>query len=150
MAAPPRIRWASGAGDLPGALAVRERVFCGEQGVPVEMEIDGLDTQAEHLVAVSGPEEDVVGTLRLLVSGETARIGRVAVLAERRRQGIALRMLLLALERARERGCRRARLAAQLDAIEVYQRAGFAVESERFYEAGIEHVWMGRDIAPRA
>jgi predicted GNAT family N-acyltransferase len=52
-------------------------------------------------------------------------------------------MLGLAVERARELGCARARLAAQTDAVELYRRVGFGVESEPFMEAGIEHVWMG-------
>ncbi len=38
------------------------------------------------------------------------------------------------------------RLAAQLAATGVYRRAGFAVESEPFEEAGIPHVWMGQRI----
>jgi predicted GNAT family N-acyltransferase len=148
-ASPASIRWASDAGDLAGALALREEVFCGEQGVPREEEIDGLDGQAQHLVAVAEPDGQVIATLRVLSSNRTARIGRVAVRAERRREGIALRMLLLALERARELGCERARLAAQLEAKALYERAGFAVESEHFMEAGIEHVWMGRLVDGR-
>jgi predicted GNAT family N-acyltransferase len=146
---PPAIRWAAGRHDIDGALALRERVFCGEQGVPLQMEIDGLDPQAEHLVAVSEPDARVVGTLRLLVDNGTAKVGRVAVDAACRREGIALRMLLIAIERARERGCVRARLAAQLVATDLYRRAGFEVESGPFYEAGIEHVWMGRALEGR-
>jgi predicted GNAT family N-acyltransferase len=145
----PSIRWAAGQRDIDGALALRERVFCDEQGVPREMEIDGLDPQAEHLVALSEPDALVVGTLRLLVDDGTAKVGRVAVDAARRREGIALQMLLIAIERARERGCVRARLAAQLVATELYRRAGFEVESDPFYEAGIEHVWMGRALDAR-
>ncbi|HSZ12601.1 MAG TPA: GNAT family N-acetyltransferase [Solirubrobacteraceae bacterium] len=52
----------------------------------------------------------------------------------------------LALAAARERGCVRARLAAQLEAVALYEQAGFAVESEQFEEAGIPHVWMGRRL----
>jgi predicted GNAT family N-acyltransferase len=42
------------------------------------------------------------------------------------------------------------RLASQLEARSVYERAGFAVESEPFEEAGIEHVWMGLRLTPAA
>jgi predicted GNAT family N-acyltransferase len=48
---------------------------------------------------------------------------------------------------ARELGCVQVRLAAQLAATSVYRRAGFAVESEPFEEAGIQHVWMGQTLA---
>ncbi|HWJ49898.1 MAG TPA: MSMEG_0567/Sll0786 family nitrogen starvation N-acetyltransferase [Solirubrobacteraceae bacterium] len=143
------IRWASEPDDVPGAIALRKHVFCREQGVPIEEEIDGLDDDAEHLVALAPQDggERVIGTARLLVGGGNAKIGRVAVERDWRRRGIAARMLQLALLRARERGCTRARLAAQLDAVALYEQAGFAVESDEFEEAGIPHVWMGRAIA---
>ncbi|MGA2453437.1 MAG: GNAT family N-acetyltransferase [Solirubrobacteraceae bacterium] len=140
------IRWARGPEDVQGAFAVRERVFCGEQGVPREEEIDGHDDRALHLVALDSDGGRVIGTLRLLLDGERAKVGRVAVEREWRRRGIAARMLELALVAARERGCVRVRLAAQLAATEVYRQAGFAVESEQFEEAGIQHVWMGRSL----
>jgi predicted GNAT family N-acyltransferase len=138
-------RWAGSAEDVGGALMVREQVFCREQGVPLAEEHDGRDGEAEHLVALV-PDGRVVATLRVLVSDGTAKVGRVAVERDWRRRGVALRMLELALELARERGCSRARLAAQVDASDLYRRVGFGVESEPFEEAGIEHVWMGRSL----
>lgn len=141
------IRWATGPQDLRGALAVREQVFCREQGVPRSEELDGRDDDALHLVALQAGGERVIGTLRLLFAGSTAKIGRVAVERDARRRGVASEMLEQALARARERGCREARLAAQLDATGLYERAGFAVESEPFEEAGIAHVWMARTLS---
>ncbi len=142
------IRWASGPDDVRGAFAVRERVFCEEQGVPRELELDERDRDALHLVALDPAGRRVIGTLRLLVDADRAKVGRVAVEREWRRRGIALRMLELALAAARERGCVRVRLAAQLAATEVYRRVGFVVESEPFEQAGIPHVWMGQRLAP--
>jgi putative N-acetyltransferase (TIGR04045 family) len=142
------IRWARGPEDVRGAFAVRERVFCEEQGVPREQELDERDADALHLVALDPEGRRVIGTLRLLVDADRAKVGRVAVEREWRRRGIAAQMLELALSRARELGCVRVRLAAQLAATSVYRRAGFAVESEPFEEAGIQHVWMGQTLAP--
>jgi putative N-acetyltransferase (TIGR04045 family) len=142
------IRWARGDEDVAAALELRERVFCEEQGVPREEELDGRDEHALHLVALAPDDGRVVGTLRLLIDAERAKVGRVAVAREWRRHGIAARMLALALEAAPEHGCTRVRLAAQLSATSVYERAGFAVESEQFEEAGIPHVWMGLRLAP--
>lgn len=128
---------------MQGALALRERVFCGEQGVSLADERDGRDDDAEHVVALAPTDGRVIGTLRLLVDGERAKVGRVAVDRRWRWRGVASRMLNLALARARERGCTRARLAAQVVATEVYRQVGFTVESDPFEEAGIPHVWMG-------
>ena len=141
------IRWSTGPGDIRRALEVREQVFCREQGVSRAEELDGLDEDALHLVALAPGSRRVIGTLRLLVSGDAAKIGRVAVEREWRGRGIASRMLELALARAAEQGCREARLAAQLEAKRMYERAGFTVRSEPFEEAGIAHVWMARPIA---
>lgn len=139
-------RWAGGDEDLQGAIRVRKVVFCEEQGVPVEEELDGRDAQALHLVALAPGDERVVGTLRLLFDGDVVKVGRVAVESSWRRRGIAGRMLLVALDRARGLGSRSARLAAQLEAVELYEKAGFEVQSEVFEEAGIPHVWMGRRL----
>jgi len=140
------VRWAAGPGDLRGAIAVRVTVFCGEQGVPYDDERDPLDDDAAHLVALAEDGERVIATLRLLAEDDTARIGRVAVLADWRRRGIASRMLAIAVQRARDEGYARARLAAQIAARALYEQAGFRVESEPFDEAGIAHVWMGRSL----
>jgi predicted GNAT family N-acyltransferase len=142
------LRWAAARADLEGALHVREQVFCREQGVSREQELDGLDGAALHLVALAPDRRRVIGTLRLLLTGEDAKIGRVAVERDWRGRGIASQMLQLGLACARERGCVRARLAAQLEATRLYEQAGFSVESDAFEEAGIAHVWMGRRLTP--
>jgi len=142
------VRWASGPADMRGAVLVREAVFCREQGVPKDEELDGLDDRALHLVALA-PDGAVVGTPATPPRRRRRedRTGR----GERRwrRRGIASRMLAMALAGARERGCRRARLASQLQATQLYEEAGFSVESEPFEEAGIPHVWMGRPVEAR-
>jgi predicted GNAT family N-acyltransferase len=140
------IRWTSEEDDLRAALALREEVFCGEQGVSREEEHDGRDSEASHLVALDPSSGCVVGTLRLLGTGSTAKIGRVAVERSWRGRAIASRMLDLAVSAAREEGFAQVRLTAQTRATGVYKRAGFTVESDPFIEAGIEHVLMGRTL----
>jgi predicted GNAT family N-acyltransferase len=142
----PQLRWTRDSAEIELALGLRERVFCGEQGVPVSMERDELDDRAAHMVAV-GPAGTVVGTLRLVTAGQLARIGRVAVDAGWRRRGIATGMLGAALEAALDRGCSEARLAAQVRATGLYEQAGFRAVSDPFEEAGIAHVWMRRPLA---
>ena len=142
----PEFRWVAEPSLLAAALALREQVFVREQGVSAHEELDGRDDEALHLVALARGSVSVLGTLRVLLDGQVAKIGRVAVAREFRRRGIAASMLELALAEARGRGARRARLAAQVEALALYERAGFAVESAPFQDAGIEHVWMGRQL----
>ena len=68
--------------DFPACAAIRRRVFIEEQNVPEELELDELDATAVHLLAVQDGRP--VGTARLLIEGESAKIGRVAVLPEMR------------------------------------------------------------------
>ena|SRR5436190_13665587 len=140
------LRWAAGEDDRRRALTLREQVFCDEQGVPRELEVDGLDDRAMHLLALPADSARTIGTLRLLVDGVEAKVGRVAVAPCWRSRGVASRMLSAALEEAEQRGCRRASLAAQLRATGVYERAGFRIASEPFEQAGITHVLMRRSL----
>jgi predicted GNAT family N-acyltransferase len=142
------IRWARGPDDIQDAFRVREQVFTREQGIPIVEDLDGLDHDALHLLAFESVRDHVIGTLRLLLAANEAKVGRVAVERNWRRRGVASRMLAVALSRAYERGYHRVRLAAQLDAIGLYERAGFTVESDPFEEAGVLHVWMGCWLTP--
>ncbi len=127
---------------LPLARPVRFEVFVREQGVPVELEWDEFDASSDH--AIAGDEGGtVVGTARLVPAGAGEfRIGRMAVLAAHRGQGVGAALLEAMLRRARERGARLVVLHAQLHAADFYRRFGFAPHGAQFEEAGIPHVEM--------
>jgi predicted GNAT family N-acyltransferase len=130
---------------LPLARPVREQVFIEEQNVPRELEWDEWDETSDHAVACDAAGNPV-GTARLLLDG---RIGRMAVLKERRGGGVGGALLLALLERARERSMRHARLHAQTHAAGFYRRYGFIERGGEFLEAGIPHVEMTLDLSPR-
>ena len=138
-------RRARDAAERSDARELRIRVFCGEQGVPREEEIDGRDDEAVHLVAVE--RGVVIGTCRLLFDGGTCKLGRLVVDREARRRGIGGRLLALGEEEARDAGAERIVLNAQTRARGVYRAAGYAERGDRFLEAGIEHVRMERPLA---
>jgi predicted GNAT family N-acyltransferase len=141
------VRPARDADEVRAALALRHDVFVVEQRVPIAEEIDEHDeTDALHLVAVD--DGRLVGTCRLVAEdGGTVKLGRVAVAATARRRGIASRLLAEGEARAATLGARRIALAAQTDALALYERAGYAPYGERFMDAGIEHVMMQKHLA---
>jgi len=107
--------------------------------------MDDLDERAIHVLATM--EGAPVGTGRLILeSAETARIGRMAVLRDRRRQGIGRAMLERLTEIAVARGVRTLTLAGQLHAIPFYERFGFVAEGGIFLDAGIEHRTMRKQL----
>ena len=139
------VRPARDADEVRAALALRHEVFVVEQGVPLEEEIDEHDeTDALHLVAVD--DGRVVATCRLVAEGDTMRLGRVAVAPAARRRGIASRLLAEGEARAGDLGAERIALAAQTDALPLYERAGYAPYGERFIDAGIEHQMMEKRV----
>ncbi|MEN3281326.1 MAG: hypothetical protein V7607_2466 [Solirubrobacteraceae bacterium] len=131
--------------EVAAALALREEVFCGEQGVSVAEERDGLDEEALHLIVVD--DGVVVGTCRLLVEGTTVKLGRMAVSRTRRGLGLARALITEAEAQARAVGAQRIVLAAQLGAQALYDRAGYDAYGDVFLDAGIEHVMMARALS---
>jgi predicted GNAT family N-acyltransferase len=138
------VRRARDESEVDAALALREDVFCGEQGVSLADERDGLDGDAVHLVAVEGGA--VLGTCRLLVEGTTIKLGRMAVAPPARGRGLARALLDEADVEARALGGERIALAAQVAAQGVYERTGYEPYGEVFLDAGIEHVMMAKDL----
>ena len=130
---------------MPAAYAVRHQVFVVEQAVPDELERDEFDAIAIHLVALR--DNGVIGTLRIVVSGGIAKIGRMAVLAAERKTGIGSRLMDRAAEIARAMNVRDLVLHAQLTAKPFYARLGYREEGDVFDEAGIAHVTMRKRIS---
>lgn len=133
--------------EVWAALALRRAVFCDEQGVSIEEELDGRDDGALHLVAVEGGE--VVGTCRLLRDGRDVTLGRMAVARAARGRGLGRALLDEAERRAGELGGDGIVLAAQVGARGLYERAGYEARGDVFLDAGIEHVTMAKALAPR-
>jgi predicted GNAT family N-acyltransferase len=131
---------------VAAALDLRERVFSGEQGVSIAADRDGRDHESLHLVAVD--EGRVIGTCRLLFRGRVARLGRLSVESERRGEGIAAALLALADQVAAEGGADAISLHAQTYARRLYLDAGYEERGPEFVEEGIEHVAMGKRLAP--
>ncbi len=127
-----RVVWSSGAAHL---LAVRHPVFVEEQGVAADREVDGFDPVSLHFLACDG-SGCPVGTARLLPDG---RIGRVAVLKERRGLGVGRALVVAAIAAARERGDRSVCLHAQSHSLTFYEALGFIAHGDEFEEEGILH-----------
>jgi predicted GNAT family N-acyltransferase len=139
------VRRARDAAERSAAAELRIRVFCDEQGVSRQEEIDGRDQDAVHLVAIE--RGAVVGTCRLLFEGTTCKLGRLVVEREARGRGIGGRLLAFAEKDARAAGAQWIVLNAQTRARELYRAAGYTEHGGRFMEAGIEHVRMERPLA---
>lgn len=120
--------------------AIRARVFVEEQGVPPELEWDGLDEHAYHVIAYAA-DGTPIGTGRLL---QDCQIGRICVLKEWRGKGIGKSILEMLLVTAHKMGYDKVTLHAQTRVKEFYTRSGFRSRGKEFMEAGIPHIEMSR------
>ena len=120
------------------AFPIRKQVFIEEQGVPEEMELDEYDAAAWHALAYA--DSQCIGTARLVTpTGNTGRIGRMAVLPKYRQQGHGKRLLEALLEQGKRNGITQFELHAQLLAIPFYEQSGFIAQGDVYDEAGIAH-----------
>lgn len=138
------VRRAQTEDELRDALALRHQVFCVEQGVPQREEVDGRDSEGIHLVAIANGQ--LLATCRLLVVGRTVQFSRLAVRPSARRRGIATALLEEADAESRVAGAARIVLHAQTYARSLYDRVGYRPRGSVFWEAGIEHVAMEKEL----
>jgi predicted GNAT family N-acyltransferase len=129
--------------DAEALRQLRETVFVLEQEVSREDEWDELDPDCLHVIARETDGLRPIGTGRLTLQG---KIGRMAVLAPWRGQGVGSAMLRALIDLARERKMTRVSMHAQLSALEFYTRHGFVASGEVFIEANIEHRRMHLDL----
>jgi alpha-beta hydrolase superfamily lysophospholipase/predicted GNAT family N-acyltransferase len=130
--------WTQLGGD---AGAVRTEVFVKEQGIPAELEWDTWDPRSLHCVAYS--DQTPIATGRLLPDGH---IGRMAVLAQHRRDGFGGKILARLVDAAHARGDLRLELSAQSYVAGFYERHGFLAEGSPYDEVGIPHQKMARQL----
>jgi len=128
-------------------LGVRFRVFVGEQRVPMEEELDEIDATATHAIVLNNNE--VVATGRVFYRDEdsAARIGRMAVDVEYRRQGIGGRLLQFLEDEATAQGVSTYILNAQVYVKDFYSAHGYIERGEEFLEADIVHILMRKEAA---
>lgn len=141
--------------DLAEAFRIRRQVFVVEQGVPVELEQDERDSSADHLLAVV--DGAALGAVRLVVEpagfegldlglGPVGHLGRLAVSATARGQGLGAVLVRAVEDRAQELTLAAIYLGAQTHALGFYQGLGYSAFGETFDDAGIPHRHMLRTL----
>jgi predicted GNAT family N-acyltransferase len=131
--------------DIATCRALRRAVFIEEQGVAEADEIDDQDEAAIHLLATDDGRP--VGSARLLVMGNTGKVGRVCVLAPARGTGLGAALMRAAVDQARTiPGITHVKLGAQTHALGFYERLGFRPYGDIFDDAGIPHRMMVLDL----
>ncbi|ABC29152.1 Histone acetyltransferase HPA2/related acetyltransferase [Hahella chejuensis KCTC 2396] len=122
--------------------AIRQQVFVEEQGVPPELEWDNKDENAVHFLVKDVEDRNLAVARLVRLSPEKAKFGRLAVLPEFRRQGIARSLLKFVIGYARSEGFNHLTLSANIDATSLYANEGFQALGSPHEEAGSLHQRM--------
>jgi len=132
------IKQITNSADLDKAFAIRRQVFCIEQNVSEEIEMDEFDEDATHILAYI--DNKPIGTARWRFTEDGAKMERFAVLKDYRSRGVGEALVKYTLDKLKDNDL--IYLNAQESIIIFYEKYGFDVVGDRFYEADIPHKMM--------
>ncbi|KAF9160196.1 hypothetical protein BGX21_002837 [Mortierella sp. AD011] len=141
------IRFVTTPEDLAKCHDVRMRVFTDEQGYDAEVEIDEIDSECLHWIAVDQNGQGI-GTARLYKYSPTVgKVGRVAVLLSARGTGLG-RVLMESLEKYVIENCgfKTLALSSQVPRQGFYEKMGFTAQGEVYLEEGQPHIRMEKKL----
>lgn len=132
--------------DIETCLAIRYEVFVKGQHVPLNEEVDGLDSSSEHYLLFLN--QLPVGTTRVRYINDYAKIERVAILEAYQGQGLGHVLMNFIIKDIQQNPkAKKAKLGAQTYAIPFYEKLGFTVCSNEYLDAGILHKDMELKLA---
>jgi len=120
---------------------VRNEVFIDEQKVPENIEIDGLDPGAKHVLVLDA--DIAIGTGRMLPDGH---FGRIAVKKQYRGRGIGKSIMRKLICIAKDLHLSEVWLSSQYHARGFYQKFGFIENGDIYQEASIDHIKMKKKL----
>ncbi|WP_338985361.1 GNAT family N-acetyltransferase [Spiroplasma endosymbiont of Diplazon laetatorius] len=125
------------------ASIIRVKVFCEEQKYPLSEEVDELDKSSFHVLGFY--ENEPVACARILKKDQEWYLGRIAVLKEFRGKGLGSELVNYLVEYSTTKlNAEKIYLSAQETAVKLYEKAGFKIISEPFYDGAIKHFKMVR------
>lgn len=139
-----RVDTVSSQQQLDEAFEIRREVFVEEQAVPAEEEYDEYETIARHFLAFDEQGRSC-GTARWRFTPKGIKLERFAVLQRARGKGVGAALVQKVLEDVAAQPDTTGKtcyLHAQLTAMPLYAKFGFAPEGEEFLECGIRHYLM--------
>ena len=124
-------------------VQIRTEVFVIEQ--QFKEEFDDIDHQCQHFVFYEVDEP--VAICRIYPYDEkTYAIGRIAVKAAYRGQGLGSRVVKEAEDYIKTLGYTQVTLSAQVRAKDFYEKLGYTGEGETYFEEYCEHIRMWRKL----
>lgn len=125
--------------------ALRFEVFCTEQGVPIDLEMDDRDGACVHFLLYDSQTPVATARIRAVDTG-IFKLERMAVKRTHRSGGFGRDLMTHILAKLRADGAHAVTLHAQTHVEDFYRRLGFIGEGEVYMEAGIPHRTMYQNL----
>jgi predicted GNAT family N-acyltransferase len=127
------------------ALSLREVILRAPLGLSLTPDELADDASRRHFCATS--HGAVVGSVSMKpLDGETVQLRQMAVMADRRLEGIGTRLLACGEGWAQNQGYRTIVLNARLGSDGFYSRLGYRAEGEPFEENTVPHIRMTKRL----
>jgi ElaA protein len=124
--------------ELYRILYLREQVFNIEQNLNCP-DLDNLDMEATHITAYN--DQQLSGYCRIYeVEKWVGKIGRVVVCPKFRGNGLASKIVNMAVEELKTQNMNEILIRGQSHLVKLYERCGFEVISKPFMYEGIVHL----------
>lgn len=129
------------------ALALRHLVFVEEQGVPENIEIDKYDNDLQTIVfLIYNDTNQPIATGRMRIIDEYGKAERICVLKSQRGNGCGKKIIQAIEKECIKCDLKGVKLHSQERAIIFYEKLGYKVISEAFFEANIKHYEMVKNL----
>lgn len=125
--------------DFDKVMEIRKNVFVEEQQVPLDIEMDGLDSHAEHVIAFLNGIPIGCGRIR---RNKNIKLERVAIIKKFRSNGFGRRLMKFLIDYCMQNNYDEICIHSQTHVSGFYKKLGFKIRGATFFEAGIEHVDM--------
>ena len=138
-----RIRFTKNKEEIDQSLKIRKRVFVEEQKVEPEIEFDGLDSKAKHVLVFL--DKKPIGCARVR-KNKCVKLERIAILKEYRNKGFGRQLMEYLVNYCENKGYSEICLHSQMYIVDFYKKCGFKPRGKTFLEAGIKHIEMYMQI----
>lgn len=130
--------------DLSKCYDIRKVVFVDEQKYDINLDIDEIDSYAEHILMLI--DKKPVATARYYKKNGEWFIGRICILIEYRKLGLGVKILQFVESQIKKTDADMIVLTAQCRAKGFYEKLGYIEEGDIVYEEGQPHIRMTKDI----
>jgi len=139
------IKIAKSEDEINKAKDVRRQVFQLEQGIDSNLDFDGEDDNADHVIVYL--DDKPIGTARIrYIEKDIAKIERVAVLANFRDRKIGAKIMEFISDYLIKKGLKEITLDSQMQVKGFYEKLGYQQKGGLFEEVGIQHIVMVKKL----